>query len=270
MPRFIVRMRADIRGNTRWRTGVELQDRTFGSTRAVVRADENAKRIYIAVGGKQKRDYFSAIRKSINDINRSFEKLSVTELVPLPDVSDILIDYRELIGYELAGREEYFIGRLGKGYSVQSLLNGIEDKAARRKEDISRIVHVQGDYFERPATFGGSGNTMVKGTVVSGDGRKLGYQPQNWGKAVTYSTGLGFFGVVCFLLIRNQPISDPNLVVALRTLLSLTIAIFGAALPGLLRVDFSKKGMAIRATGALALFVISFLLTPKVLEHAAK
>ena len=75
---------------------LNFEDRTFGSTRAVVRADENAKRIYIAVGGKQKRDYFSAIRKSINDINRSFEKLSVTELVPLPDVSDILIDYREL------------------------------------------------------------------------------------------------------------------------------------------------------------------------------
>ena len=131
-------------------------------------------------------------------------------------------------------------------------------------------MHVQGDYFERwqhsvARAIQWSKERWSAGTDVNWDTNQ-----QNWGKAVTYSTGLGFFGVVCFLLIRNQPISDPNLVVALRTLLSLTVAILARHFPDSSRVDFSKKGMAIRATGALALFVISFLLTPKVLEHAAK
>ena len=34
--------------------------------------------------------------------------------------------------------------------------------------------------------------------------------------------------------------------------------------PGMLKVDFSTKGLLIRATGALALFVLSFVLTPQV------
>ena len=40
----------------------------------------------------------------------------------------------------------------------------------------------------------------------------------------------------------------------------------GATIPGMLSVDFSKGGMAIRAGGALALFVITYLLTPAIIK----
>ncbi len=94
----------------------------------------------------------------------------------------------------------------------------------------------------------------------------MSYQPHAWEKVVSYATAFLFIATNVFLLIRNQPIADPNLVVVLRILLSLMVAIFGASVPGMLRVDLTtKKGVAIRATGALALFVISFVMTPKVL-----
>jgi GTPase SAR1 family protein len=88
MPRFIVKMHKDIASELRWRTGVVLEDKAFHST-AVIRADERDEKIYIYVDGEQKRDYFSAIRKTFRDINASFEKLEAKELVPLPDNDEI-------------------------------------------------------------------------------------------------------------------------------------------------------------------------------------
>ena len=60
MPRFIVKMNRDIKDDLRWRTGVVLEDKNFNSS-AVVRADNEAKRINIYVNGGQKRDYFAVI-----------------------------------------------------------------------------------------------------------------------------------------------------------------------------------------------------------------
>jgi hypothetical protein len=65
MPRFIVKMHRDIASELRWRTGVVLEDKAFHST-AVIKADEREGKIYIYVDGEQKRDYFSAIRKTFN------------------------------------------------------------------------------------------------------------------------------------------------------------------------------------------------------------
>jgi hypothetical protein len=109
-----------------------LEDEAFHST-AVIKADEENKKIYIYVDGEQKRDYFSTIRKTFRDINASFEKLKAKEMVPLPDNDEITIEYVELIGYELEGRDDYFIGKLRKGYSVKKLLNGIEKEGERIK-----------------------------------------------------------------------------------------------------------------------------------------
>jgi len=90
MPRFIVRMHRDIKDWLQWRTGVVLADKAFHAT-AVVKCDERERRIFIYVSGEQKRDYFSIIRKTIRDINGSFEKLETKELVPLPDNDKITV-----------------------------------------------------------------------------------------------------------------------------------------------------------------------------------
>jgi internalin A len=115
------------------------------SADALVKADEKAKRITVAVMGKQRRDYFAAVRDAFAEIHQSFEKLSVTELVPLPDRPDVLLEYRELIGYENAGRDEYFIGRIGSSYQVKDLLNGIVDENRRKDDRISMTFNVSGD-----------------------------------------------------------------------------------------------------------------------------
>jgi small GTP-binding protein len=146
MPRFIVRMHGNIKGELRWRTGVVLEDEGFHST-AVVKGDETDKRIYVYVSGEQKRDYFSVIRKAFRDINDSFERLEVRELVPLPDNTEVSVEYEELIGHELGRKGEIYVGKLRKGYSVAALLDGIEkpDERAGRYERESRKgdIHIQ-------------------------------------------------------------------------------------------------------------------------------
>jgi len=69
-------------------------------------------------------------------------------------------------------------------------------------------------------------------------------------------------GLVTFLLIRNQEIADARLFFALRVLLSFGTAVLGATIPGFLEIGWSGSGLAIRAGGALALFVLTFLYTP--------
>lgn len=71
--------------------------------------------------------------------------------------------------------------------------------------------------------------------------------------------------VVClgvYLLVRNEPIADPRLFLVMRVLLSFSTALLGATIPGFLEVGWSGTGLAIRAGGALALFVLTFLYTP--------
>jgi internalin A len=259
MPRFIVRMHGDIRRAMRWRTGVLLEDKTLDA-RALVRADEKAKRIYIIVGGQQRRDYFAVIKKVLRDIVSSFEKLLVTELVPLPDKSDVLLDYRELLGHEAAKKEEIFVGRLSKSFNVQTLLNGIEKPAVREAQI---VVNVQGNYYAGQSIT--SHSTQV--AVNESRGRNMAYIAKAWERAIVYLSGAAFLALVGYLLIRNEPFADPNLVVVLRIVLSLVMAIFGATIPGMLKVDFSAKGLTIRAAGALALVVIAYLLTPTVLPR---
>jgi hypothetical protein len=72
-------------------------------------------------------------------------------------------------------------------------------------------------------------------------------------------------GLAVFLLVRNQPIADPKLFFVLRVVVSFSAATLGATIPGFLDIRWSGSGLAIRAGGALALFVLTFVYTPDVL-----
>lgn len=92
--------------------------------------------------------------------------------------------------------------------------------------------------------------------------------------AATRSSGLSFdrvaatmaalivVGLAVFLLVRNEPIADPKLFFVLRVVLSFSAAVLGATIPGFLDLRWSGGGLAIRAGGALALFVLTFVYTP--------
>lgn len=99
--------------------------------------------------------------------------------------------------------------------------------------------------------------------------KRAGYTPATWERATVTVLAVAVVGLVGFLVVRNEAFADPNLVVATRALLSLAIAVLGATIPGFLNVSWHGTGLLIRAGGALALFVLTYLLTPTVLPGLA-
>ena len=167
MPRFIVQRHGDIEGDLRWRTGVVLRDEKLKS-RALVRADKRQRSIFIYVNGQQKRDYLAVIRKTILDINNSFQKLIIKECIPLPNQEKMAVEYAELIGYYLAGEENIFVGKLGRRYSVMKLLDGIESP----EETQGNITIIGRDkaHFEfgsKKIHAGGQSIVATEGSIVS-------------------------------------------------------------------------------------------------------
>jgi hypothetical protein len=139
MPRFIVNMYRDIKQNLQWRTGVVLEDRDF-EAQALVRADNEARRIYIYVTGSQKRDYFAALLLTLRRINSSFEKLKTSELVPMPDNPEITAPYKQLVKCEKRGYEYYLHAESDKEYLVKDLLGTIIGEKAATEEEILRYL----------------------------------------------------------------------------------------------------------------------------------
>jgi hypothetical protein len=91
------------------------------------------------------------------------------------------------------------------------------------------------------------------------------YDVRVWERVTTVVVAVLVIGLLCFLVIRNEPFADSNLVVVTRTILSLAVAILGATVPGFLNVSWRGTGLLIRAGGALALFVFTYSYTPTVL-----
>ena len=138
MPRFIVNMHEDIDSNLRWRTGVVLKDKDFKS-RAVIKADEADKKIFIYVNGAQKRDYFAVILSAFRKINSSFEKLEAVEKVCMPDQQNITVSYEHLIRLEKKGETEYLPDGSEEPYIVQKLLGSIDFRKGS-EEEIMKIL----------------------------------------------------------------------------------------------------------------------------------
>jgi HEAT repeat protein len=91
------------------------------------------------------------------------------------------------------------------------------------------------------------------------------YTPALWEKILVFSIAVIVVLFILILSLREKPFPDPNIVVMLRTILSLAVSVLGAVVPGFLHVGWKKGGFALRAGGALALFVLTFFGTPKVL-----
>jgi hypothetical protein len=93
------------------------------------------------------------------------------------------------------------------------------------------------------------------------------YKPDTWEKICAVVAASWIIALASYLIIRNQPLED-NAAVLMRILVSMGVAIFGAVIPGFIKVDLTWKGVAIRAGGALALFVLTFFFTPKVFHES--
>lgn len=126
-PRFMVKVHKDIHENTCWRTGVLLEDKRSGA-QALVKADVEARRINIWVQGEHPREYLHYLRYILADINSSFEKLKIRELVPMPDAEDITADYATLLEYAKNDIDKYIPTDATKVYSVKELLGLVQPK----------------------------------------------------------------------------------------------------------------------------------------------
>ena len=87
-----------------------------------------------------------------------------------------------------------------------------------------------------------------------------------WEKVVAAVVAVVIVGVVLFLVIRNQK-PDKDLFALIRIVLSLAIAALGATIPGFLNVKIEKsQSLSLRAGGALALFLLTYIFTPSVVS----
>jgi hypothetical protein len=92
-------------------------------------------------------------------------------------------------------------------------------------------------------------------------------EPLPFDRIAATCAALVIVGLVVFLLVRNEEIAGSRLFFALRVVLSLSAAVFGATIPGFLQLGWSGRGAVIRAGGALALFVLTFLYTPDLVNE---
>lgn len=81
-------------------------------------------------------------------------------------------------------------------------------------------------------------------------------------RAAGVASALAIVGTLLVLLIRNEPMADSRLFFALRVVISVAAAVLGATIPGFLQIRWTRGGFAVRAGGALALFVLTFVYTP--------
>lgn len=132
LPRFIVETYFLREPKLVWRTGVVLER---ANCRALVRGDIQGRQVLIRVTGvgNGQRELLGIIREHFERIHRSFEKLPVTELVPIPKYPQITVPYEELLAYERAGDNEYkvVIDRAPVKFSVAELLDGVDLPGSR-------------------------------------------------------------------------------------------------------------------------------------------
>jgi internalin A len=127
LPRFIVETYVYREPKHAWRTGVVLER---ANCRALVRGDVQSKTITIRVAGfgNGRRELLGIIREHFERIHRSYEKLLVTELVPIPGYPETLLKHELLLKYERAGRSTILvdIGEDLREVSIKELLDGID------------------------------------------------------------------------------------------------------------------------------------------------
>ena len=141
MPRFLVRQHGQIKSGLCWRTGAVLEDAESG-TEAVVKADHEARKICLWVNGPRRKEYLSFLWFSLRAINQSFEKLAVSERIPMPDDHDVTADYQTLLDNVKDGIERYRPDGAQRAYNVHELLGLVEPSKEEKKSVVEMLNSV--------------------------------------------------------------------------------------------------------------------------------
>ncbi|MGR0482322.1 MAG: COR domain-containing protein [Candidatus Electronema sp. V4] len=170
MPRFLVKRHGQIKDHLCWRTGAVLRDKDSGSE-AVIKADTEARRIYLWVNGPRRKEYLSFLWFSLREINSSFEKLAVSERIPMPDDPACSADYQTLVKYAQRGNDMYIPDGSDKEYSVRQLLGTIEPDREDQIVELLKMIKAQLD--EKDAADAGAVNLLELKPNMFGIGLNL-------------------------------------------------------------------------------------------------
>jgi internalin A len=141
MPRFLVKLHGQIKPDLCWRTGAVLRDKDSRSE-AVIKADTEARRIYLWVNGLRRKEYLSFLWFSLREINSSFEKLAVSERIPMPDDKDVTADYQTLLDSVQDGIERIRPDGAKRAYNVKELLGLVELKPEENESFLAMMNSV--------------------------------------------------------------------------------------------------------------------------------
>jgi internalin A len=133
LPRFIVETYVHRVLRHTWRTGVVLER---ANCRALVRGDVQGRTITIRVAGvgNGRRELLGIIREHFERIHKSYEKLRVTEWVPIPGHPSAQVRHELLLKYERSKRETIAV-EVDQGlldFQVKALLDGVDLPGAPR------------------------------------------------------------------------------------------------------------------------------------------
>ena len=127
LPRFIVETYVHREPKHAWRSGVVLER---ANCRALVRGDVQGRTITIRVAGvgNGRRELLGIIREHFERIHQSYEKLPVTEFVPIPGHPDAQVKHELLLKHERSGRPTIAVevGDDLLDFQVKELLDGVD------------------------------------------------------------------------------------------------------------------------------------------------
>ncbi|MCI5120749.1 MAG: hypothetical protein D3908_06075, partial [Candidatus Electrothrix sp. AUS4] len=114
-------------------------------TQAVVKADHEARRIYLWTSGPRRKEFLTFLWFSLRAINDSFERLRVSERIPMPDDPAVTADYQTLLDNVEDGIERYRPDGAKRAYQVRELLGLIEPEKEDEQLALLRMIKAQLD-----------------------------------------------------------------------------------------------------------------------------
>ncbi|MCW5211466.1 leucine-rich repeat domain-containing protein [Desulfobulbus sp. TB] len=143
-PRFMVKVHQSIKPGLCWRTGVVLEYKDSG-TEAVIKSDLEARRIQIWVYGPNRKEYLSFLWGTLRLINDSFEKLNISERIPMPDDPTCSADYQTLLDCVEDRIERCRPDGAKRAYTVKELLGLVEPTREDQVVELLQMIRGQLD-----------------------------------------------------------------------------------------------------------------------------
>jgi internalin A len=208
--RFIVRTNQMISRDTRWRTGVVLKQEHNNriSTRALIRADEEDRKIIIHIKGPQPRILLEIIRSNFKYIHETIN-IEVEERLGLPDHDKITVAYLHLCNLEVLGQTEFIPEGTRKKYNVRNLLDGIEDAAIRKTDSNERkLTQISSRRSEHSNLFNSSLIILLVLFIITIIFAVLAHAIPGFNLFIVIGAILTAFGSTMFFVLRVAGIID--------------------------------------------------------------